>query len=167
MKNWESINWRYAIGEICIVIIGISIAFMLNNWAENVKENRDQVLYIENLRLDLQNDIDQLTLNIKKLNNRIVALRKLLPHLGSGLPGRDTLDNSFFAQTELITFIPKDVTYQTLINSGDFKIIGDFDLKTKIEAHYDSYEQLHIDYQRQKHINEKYLADFFIYGIGL
>lgn len=36
----RNINWRYAFGEIIIVIIGISIAFALNNWAANTKEKR-------------------------------------------------------------------------------------------------------------------------------
>lgn len=35
----KKINWTYAIGEIIIVIIGITIAFSLNRWAETA-ENR-------------------------------------------------------------------------------------------------------------------------------
>ncbi len=36
-KRQLKINWTYALGEIIIVIIGITIAFALNNWAENAK----------------------------------------------------------------------------------------------------------------------------------
>ena len=35
----KKINWRYAIGELLIVIIGISVAFALNNWSASLKEN--------------------------------------------------------------------------------------------------------------------------------
>lgn len=38
-----------------------------------------------------------------------------------------------FEIVNLIDFTPKDNTYQTLINSGDLKLIDNFELKTAIE----------------------------------
>lgn len=50
-KNFK-INWKYAAGEIIIVIIGISIAFTLNSWAAGRKDKVLAKQYLENLKQD-------------------------------------------------------------------------------------------------------------------
>ena len=52
---------RYAIGEIVLVVIGISIALQINNWNENRKENN-----IENKILaEISNGLRQDLIDIK------------------------------------------------------------------------------------------------------
>ena len=55
------INWKYAIGEVIIVIVGISVAFLLNNWASERKEAKIRQQYLVNLANDLSGEIDHLT----------------------------------------------------------------------------------------------------------
>ena len=48
--------FRYAIGEIVLVVIGILIALQINNWNEERKANlREQSLY-QNILTDLENE---------------------------------------------------------------------------------------------------------------
>lgn len=156
------INWQYAIGEIIIVIIGISIAFGLNNWAQAQQERKLEKLYFRNLEKDLSNDIDSLNQNIYILGQNLDYIRQLIPHLGTELSGRDTTYGKVFTVAETVAFIPEDATYHTLVNSGDFKLISDFELKAAIEKHYRQYLHMQRAYDRRENFSKNYMADFFV-----
>lgn len=156
------INWRYAMGEIIIVIIGITIAFGLNNWAHNRSERKIELFYLQNLEKDIKSDIASLDHNISLFEQNLKDLEMVIPHLGRKLPGRDTIFRKVFALAETPDFIPEDATYHTLVNSGDFKLIGDFELKSAIEKHYRQYEHLKKEFERRENFSKSYMADFFV-----
>ncbi|MBX2870568.1 MAG: hypothetical protein KTR30_00655 [Saprospiraceae bacterium] len=156
------INWRYAIGEVIIVIIGISIAFALNNWAESNQARKVEELYLKNLEKDLSNDLDSLNKNIYLLGQNLDDINHLRPHLGRQIPGRDTIFGKVFQVAKTIAFIPEDATYHTLVNSGDFKLISDFQLKSAIEKHYREYLHMQRAYERRENFSKNYMADFFV-----
>jgi hypothetical protein len=64
-ENKMSKYFKYAIGEIVLVVIGILIALQINNWNENRKQRNQEQLILNKLAVDLQNDIklvnDQIT----------------------------------------------------------------------------------------------------------
>jgi len=156
------INWRYALGEISIVIIGISIAFALNNWAAHRSESKTEKRYFRNLEKDLNNDLASLDQNIQKLGQDLQDIEVLVPHLGRQLAGRDTIYRKIFTLAETVAFIPEDATYHTLVNAGDFKLISDFELKSAIEKHYRQYQYLNRQYERRDNFSKNYMADFFV-----
>lgn len=162
----KSINWRYAIGEIIIVIIGISIAFALNNWATQRKDSKVKKQYLQGLILDQKNEMEHLESNIAKLKNNIAAIEALYLHIGKNLPRKDTVISKLFNLGKTIDFAPKNFTYNSLINSGDFKLIEDFNLKNEIEKHYSGHKTIESNYQRVSIIHEKYLGPFFMNEIN-
>ena len=144
------------------MIIGISIAFALNNWAGNNQARKIEKLYLRNLEKDLSNDLDSLNKNIYLLGQNLDDINKLEPHLGRKMPGRDTIFSKAFNVAATITFIPEDATYHTLINSGDLKLISDFNLKSSIEKHYREYLHMQRAYERRENFSKNYMADFFV-----
>lgn len=48
---------KYAIGEIILVVIGILIALQVNNWNENYKSKKKEILYLTRLTTNLGYDI--------------------------------------------------------------------------------------------------------------
>jgi len=88
-----------------------------------------------------------------------------MPCLNGKQEGRDTISVKVFELAELVHFKPNDLTYATLINSGDLSLFKNLEFRKALEAHYSAHEQLKLDYQRQKNINEKYFADFMIYNL--
>lgn len=68
-ENKYSKYFKYAIGEIILVVIGILIALQINNWNETKqKENKLQSIYLEVQR--------ELALNIKTLDRSIAFFEK-------------------------------------------------------------------------------------------
>ena len=60
MENKTGKYFKYAIGEIILVVIGILIALGINNWKENQAETKQQNLIFENLSLELNNNLKNL-----------------------------------------------------------------------------------------------------------
>ena len=157
------INWRYTLGEILIVIIGITIAFSLNNWSERSKEKAQREQYLINLKNDIEADKAALEKNYAEIETKMIAAQKVLPVLGSNdTAAKMGAIQDIFAVVVISNFSAKDITYNTLINSGDLKLIKDFELKTAIESHYSEYELMMKAYERQENIQKEYLGPYFI-----
>ncbi|MCC1483958.1 DUF6090 family protein [Winogradskyella immobilis] len=70
MENKTGKYFKYAIGEIILVVIGILIALQINNWNENRKERvQEQALLVQ-----LQSEFNS---NIKQLDEKITIRRNM------------------------------------------------------------------------------------------
>ncbi|WP_298760702.1 DUF6090 family protein [uncultured Psychroserpens sp.] len=154
----------YAFGEILIVIIGISLAFAMSKWGENNANNAQKAQYINNLKQDIEADKIQLEANLIKINEKIELCGALIPVLGSNDSEKPTKLRGVYNVANLTNFTPKDYTHQTLVNSGDLKLMNDFKLKSDILKHYSIYKDIQKAYQRQEAINKDYLGRYFIYN---
>jgi len=159
----KKINWQYTLGEILIVIIGITIAFSLDRCAENSKDQGQKEQYLVNIRNDVEADKLALEDNVKTIKGKIDMATEVLPKLNSDAPDKMSAVGKIFNMVALTNFTPNDNTYQALVNSGDFKLIEDFELKTAIEEHYSNYQTIQKDYLRLENIQSKYVGDYFIY----
>ena len=131
----KKINWRYTLGEIAIVIVGITIAFSLNSIKDNLSDKKLKKQYLENIILDIQKELEILEENNVKIQKKLADIKIVKPFLGNSSVRRDTIMQRFFEIAILVDFIPENTTYQTLINSGDMKLIDDFDLRQQIGNH--------------------------------
>ncbi|MDU8885732.1 DUF6090 family protein [Yeosuana sp. MJ-SS3] len=159
----KKIDWQYTFGEILIVIIGISIAFSLNKCSENSKNEDQRKLYLTSIKNDVEADKLTLEDNVKTLEDKIKITNEILPKLNTNSPDKMSITGNIFNIVSLVNFTPNDNTYQALVNSGDFKLIDDFELKTAIEKHYATYEIMAQSYERLENIQKKYVGDYFIY----
>lgn len=160
----KSVNWKYTFGEILIVIIGITIAFSMNKCAEDRRDSSQRQQYLVSLKNDVEADKAELQLIVEALQKKITTIDRILPVLNTDSLHKMSVVGDIFSISNIVNFSSKDVTYQTLINSGDLKLIDDFDLKTAIEAHYAIYKVMLKDYERQENIHKMYLGDYFIYN---
>ena len=58
MENKTSKYFKYAIGEIVLVVIGILIALQINNWNENRKQAIAEKEFYKGIKDDLQQDLE-------------------------------------------------------------------------------------------------------------
>ncbi|WP_299337202.1 DUF6090 family protein [uncultured Psychroserpens sp.] len=153
---------RYALGEILIVIVGISIAFSLNKCADNKKDEALKTQYLQSIKSDIEVDKKNLEANYAAIGAKIQNLKEVLPLINTDNPKKMTSMNKLYSVFTSSNFHPKDITYQTMINSGDFKLIDDFDLKAAIETHYSDYKIMLKDYERLDIIHKEYLGKYII-----
>lgn len=64
MENKTGKYFKYAIGEIVLVVIGILIALSINNWNDSRKEAKQEQLILQKLKLELTNDIKDIQTQI-------------------------------------------------------------------------------------------------------
>ena len=53
MENKTGTYFKYAIGEIILVVIGILIALSINNWNENRKNSNEEIAILQSLDKNL------------------------------------------------------------------------------------------------------------------
>jgi hypothetical protein len=68
-ENKTAKYFKYAIGEIILVVIGILIALQINNWNEGRKEIIKQRSVLSNLLQDLKSDSVSYSINLKELKD--------------------------------------------------------------------------------------------------
>lgn len=153
----------YIIGEILIVIFGISIAFSMNKCGDNSQNETLKQEYINNLKQDIEADKIQLDANLIKINKNIEICTNIIPVLGTEDPEKEKKLKGIYYVANLTNFTPKDYTHQALINSGDLKLMNNFKLKSDILKHYSIYKEISKAYLRQETINKDYLGKYFMY----
>ena len=70
-ENKTGRYFKYAIGEIILVVIGILIALQINNWNENRKLKQNEVVLVKQLLNDVKKDSIFFEDRLFKLNNQI------------------------------------------------------------------------------------------------
>ena len=81
MENKTGTYFKYAIGEIVLVVIGILIAISINNWNETNKNEREQIVFLNNLKNDLKNDLIQLDQILKLQKEKLSTVNELKDQL--------------------------------------------------------------------------------------
>ena len=139
-QNKTSKYFKYAIGEVVLVVIGILIALSINNWNEDRKERNKEVSYLKNLKVDLQSEI----LNSEKFAvyhfGKVQACSKLIngkvPYTINDLQVyTDTYEQVFI----WADFVPNNNTFKELLSSGNLSLIKNDSIKNgllNLEKHY-------------------------------
>ncbi|MGB3608100.1 MAG: DUF6090 family protein [Psychroserpens sp.] len=143
--------FKYAIGEIILVVIGILIALSINNWSENQKINKQEKLYLNRLLEENRKDIVSFTEEIARLeknNGTIKALSKALKDETStdALLIQSANDYMIFGSLYPV-FNPSTSTYQDLSSTGNLSLIEDTQLRDRIVRHYEAYETVQSNFK--------------------
>lgn len=124
--------FKYTIGEIVLVVIGILIALQINNWNEERKLRDTELTYINNIKRDLQLSITEINRFINRRNSLINSAYIVIEYF-NGKPVADW--NSFNKHIVDIytwqSFYLIDNTYQELKNSGNFAVISNDSIKNE------------------------------------
>ena len=142
----------YAIGEIVLVVVGILIALQINNINEEGKENRIALTYIDNLKLDLVSDINE----IEKANNDLDFYEKEGYYSLNVIDGKvNEVDKIRFLKSLMWNshYHPFQIsrsTYEDLISTGNIRLLKNNDLKVALTSYYLQNSWVHQFEQRAK-----------------
>ncbi len=110
--------FKYAIGEIFLVVIGILIALQINNWNENRKIKSLETQIYKELKSDLlqtKNDIKETILQHKKV---LKSSQQLIIDISNKKPYSDSIYRYFGDSGKEFKIIPKTSAFENLKNIG-------------------------------------------------
>ena len=138
IENKTGKYFKYAIGEIFLVVIGILIALQINNWNEGRKNDELVKVYCQQLKDDLVTDLEILDFTIDRLDAVDEMGLYLLNFLNNRLEIVDTLKlkNSLLLSSTAFAFSPNQLAYDDLIQSGSINLLKDKDLKKLLGEYY-------------------------------
>ena len=121
----KTINWRYAIGEVFLIFLGITLAIAFQNWNEQRKLNQLEFEVLKQLKIALDNDSADVNLNITTHTRALANCQKLLESLNGSEPLAEQTFIVEAIQALDYTFLISDVsTYEYLIKIMQAPIYG-------------------------------------------
>jgi hypothetical protein len=160
-QNKTGKYFKYAIGEIILVVIGILIALQINNWNEQRKLEKSELSMLLDISNDLKESKKELDDVVKFNKHTAKAIQFIINHLENDLPYTKSLDTAFVSlrswSSPYLTF----TAYETLKTKG-IDLIKNEALKKSIVNLYESHFAYIIsDYDRSEWV----LAQSVVYPL--
>jgi len=133
--------FKYAIGEIVLVVIGILIALQINNWNENRKESIAENEFIKGVKNDLEQDKKYMKLVLSKIKPKIEAYNLLNKE-----PSKTYIENKYQRDSLLEvylfngqrTFYPISGSFQSAVAGNEINTYKNKDVTRSIVKLYNS-----------------------------
>ncbi|WKK64591.1 DUF6090 family protein [Lutimonas zeaxanthinifaciens] len=144
--------FTYAIGEILLVVIGISLAFQLDNWNEDMINRNIAVQYYDNIRDRIDDDQELIQEQMEFNKGFMREYRYAFDIIDSNDKSKlDTLGMIIRNTTQYSDFDRQGNIYETMVNSGEIKILRNHDIVNgvrELEEYYiylNRIESIHYD----------------------
>ena len=142
----------YAVGEIFLVMIGILLAFQVNNWNAQQKINKAERVSYANLKRQI-NDDKNLIIGTIDYNKRYLKQYEFASEIIE-VNDRNQIDTLGYIALNLTKY--SDVNrnsniYQNLVNSGELKLLTNQEIIEKLQRLEETYsymnrmEKIHLD----------------------
>ena len=128
--------FKYAIGEIVLVVIGILIALQINNWNEQKKLKQQEVTSYCKLLEDLTADISNIDNTLKSLTERQAVAKRFLTNLLKIQKDKSVLLRDYIPAVRSISFIPTKAAIVDITSSGKLENLKNQNLKNAILNFY-------------------------------
>jgi len=137
-KNKTGKYFKYAFGEIILVVIGILIALQINNWNENRKTRILELNILEEIQQALVQDTIVINSNLKYLIDKNSKSRELISHIENKDPYIKKLDTTMMQVYYHRGYKTFNISAFDLLKENGFGIIKNNDLRKQITKHYNS-----------------------------
>lgn len=129
--------FKYAIGEIFLVVIGILIALQINNWNEQRKQSNLEQDYLYALKMEFENNVLEVD-RVIKLNNKLFTNAKELS-LYTGVENPDISEERFSQLyfdviNSEVQYRPGSGVLNEIISSGKLNLFQNKELKNALAA---------------------------------
>ncbi len=133
----RSYHWINHVFNFLAVILGVYLAFYVNEKAQARQEGRERQLLIASLANDLKDDIEvyekyQIPMN-EEQQQRIASLAELLS--SGDTTGLEALSS---AMLQLENYVPTTSTYSSMKASGKLRLMEDLALAKELSGYYEA-----------------------------
>ena len=158
-KNKTGKYFKYAIGEIILVVIGILIALSINNWNENRIKSNKEITILSNIHKEfIENKIqlERVVKGHKREHSNSAKIISLFPITSKPEPVvLDSLSRYLWYSYEGYTFDPSQTSINALTSTSSFDIISNVDLRNLLI----SWSDLVKDYQEEERHNIDFIMN--------
>jgi peptide methionine sulfoxide reductase MsrA len=131
MENKTGKYFKYAIGEIILVVIGILIALSINNWNSQKNRSNTEVEILEVMRENLNSDIKDMEINLEISKTALQSTIEVFTSFNNPSYKNDSLNFYFGNLYKSAVFVETTSAYENLKTIG-FEIIKNDSLKKNI-----------------------------------
>ncbi|MCK0180373.1 DUF6090 family protein [Flavobacteriaceae bacterium S0862] len=142
MENKTGKYFKYAIGEIILVMIGILLALQVNNWNERNKTKHTEVFVLKEVLNNLNEDATILNDILNQRQKTKASIANMLIYLQEENLDKDTLEKDLVNYMSFERYFPINNAYEILKSKG--LQLSNNSLTSKISRYYD-FEQKKIN----------------------
>ncbi|MEM6516337.1 MAG: DUF6090 family protein [Bacteroidota bacterium] len=160
--------FKYAIGEIVLVVTGILIALQINNWNDQRKLKQQELTYYCKISEDLKTDIENINRTLVSLKERKNSAKRLLINLLKIQHDKAVLFEDYLGAVRSYDYIPTKAAIIDITSSGKLENLKNRELKNEILNHYSDLDfALKVIEENDKQIFEKIFSydSFTDFGI--
>ena len=136
-RTIKTMNWRYAIGEVFLIVVGISIALGANAWWENRLERLEERSVLATLKRSLQIDLREFEENQRIHLDQESKIITLVEHMEGVEPYYPGLNPYFRSVRRWAGVTSNNAPYEALKSRG-FALISDEGLRNNIIYYYEN-----------------------------
>ncbi len=124
-QNKTGKYFKYAIGEIVLVVIGILIALSINNWNQERINRNAEIKLLGELKNDLNVTLKELDGDMDYLQRTIDSGTVIIERIQAGMKYKPSFQNSFSGMTNFSPIWARSIAYDNLKSIGIDKITND------------------------------------------
>jgi hypothetical protein len=130
--------FKYAIGEIVLVVIGILIALQINNWNNDRHDAKQEVEILNQLESEYEENLREVNEKIYMRDGIMASIYTLFDYIDNGIEDvvLDSIRIHIGRSSLLPTFDGANGVTNEIINSGKLYLIKNPELKTHLTNWY-------------------------------
>ena len=161
MENKTGKYFKYAIGEIILVVIGILIALSINNWNQDRMTSNKETTILANIHKEFTENKKQLEKIVKKHKEEFTNCAKIIslfPITSKPEPKvLDSLSSYLWESYDGYTYNPSQTSINALTSTSSFDIISNERLRNLLI----SWSDLVKDYQEEEEHNKNFILNHY------
>jgi len=131
-----TINWRYAVGEVVLIVIGVSIALAASSWWEERQEREEERAILRQFSAALQVDLDRFDDARQQHVQQETDIITLIEHMEGDEPYQPGMSPLFRSVRQWIGTRANTGPYEALKNRG-FELVSNDELQSAIIYYYE------------------------------
>jgi hypothetical protein len=180
-KKTFGIKWKELVTnkafDLIIVILGVTIAFQLNNLKQHSDNKSLENFYLESILMDLSKDLEEYQDNLSVIQfNHTIARKAIAKWSDTTIP--DSIGFIVARISSIKTFEGHNNTYSTIRNENGLSLIDNTEIRNLILDHYrlyasiDRFESVYLDHTKNmqafftQYLDYSHLADQSKFGTG-
>ena len=146
----QRIHWKTHLVELIVVILGITIAFAIDEYAANRKEAAEIEVALRSIMDDLQSDVTNFErYQVPYNEEKLTQMEYILKQLAEENLGDDSLHNYIRSMFGSFNGIVTIASYESLKSSGKLEDIPNVEMRRRIINHYEN-----------NHAQSRYLTNY-------